>query len=68
LFDAAAVSMFIWPELFTRRKAFIKVNDEGFTLIDESKEANCEIGVSINTKEFFKRYMDRIMKQNMMRK
>jgi purine nucleosidase len=68
LFDAVAVSMVIWPELFQTRKAFIKVTDEGYTVIDESKEPNCEIGISINTKEFFNRYIDRLMKQNLMRK
>jgi purine nucleosidase len=68
LFDAVAVSMVIWPELFKTRKAFVKVTDEGYTVIDESKEPDCEIGVSIDTKEFFKKYMDRLMKQNLMRK
>ncbi|MGA2408296.1 MAG: nucleoside hydrolase [Bacteroidales bacterium] len=68
LFDAVAVSMVIWPELFTTRKAFVKVTDEGYTVIDESKEPNCEIGMSINTKEFFNKYIDRLMKQNLMRK
>jgi purine nucleosidase len=68
LFDAVAVSMIIWPELFKTRKAFVKVTDEGFTVIDESKEPNCEIGTSINTKEFFTKYTDRLMKQNLMRK
>jgi purine nucleosidase len=68
LYDAVAVSMVIWPELFKTRKAFIKVTDEGYTVIDESKEPNCEIGMSINTTEFFNKYIDRLMKQNLMRK
>lgn len=68
LFDAVAVSMVIWPELFKTRKAFVKVTDEGYTVIDESKEPNCEIGISVNTKEFLNKYIDRLMKQNLMRK
>jgi inosine-uridine nucleoside N-ribohydrolase len=68
LFDAVAVSMVIWPELFETRKAFVKVTDEGYTVIDETKEPNCTIGMSINTKEFLAKYMDRLMKQNFMRK
>ena len=68
LFDGVAVAMVIWPDLFETRKVFVKVTDEGYTVIDESKEPNCEIGISINTKNFFDKYMDRIMKQNLMRK
>ena len=43
LFDAVAVSMVIWPELFKTRKAFVKVTDEGYTVIDESKEPNLSL-------------------------
>ncbi|MCK9410796.1 MAG: nucleoside hydrolase [Prolixibacteraceae bacterium] len=68
LYDAVAVAMVIWPELFKTRKAFVKVTDDGYTVIDESKEPNCEIGVTINTNEFLNKYMDRLMKQNLMRK
>lgn len=68
LFDAVAVSMVLWPELFTTKKAFAKVTGEGYTIIDESKEPNCEIGMSINTREFIKKYVARLMRQNLMRK
>ncbi len=68
LFDAVAVAMVLWPELFTTRKAFVKVTDEGLTVIDESREPNCEIGISVDTNEFLNRYMDRLMKQNLMRR
>ena len=68
LYDAVAVSMVLWPDLFSTRKVFVRVTDEGLTVIDESKEPNCEIGISVNTTEFFNRYMDRLMKQNLMRK
>jgi len=68
LFDAVAVSMVLWPDLFSTRNAFVRVTDEGLTVIDESKEPDCEIGISVNSSEFFNRYMDRLMKQNLMRK
>lgn len=68
LFDAVTVAMILWPDLFTTRKAFVKVTDEGYTVIDESKEPNCEIGMTIKTEEFIKRFMDRVMKQNLVRK
>jgi purine nucleosidase len=68
LFDAVTVSMILWPELFTTKKVFVKVTDDGYTVIDENKEPNCEIGMSVNTREFLNKYMDRLMKQNLMRK
>lgn len=68
LYDAIAVAMIIWPELLKTRKAFVKVTDEGLTVIDETKEPNCEFGLYVNEAEFFKRYMDRIMKQNLIRR
>jgi inosine-uridine nucleoside N-ribohydrolase len=67
LFDAVTVAMVLWPELFKTRKAFIKVTDEGYTVIDESKEPNCEIGISVKTDEFINKYMDRLMKQTLIR-
>jgi len=68
LYDAVAVAMVLWPDLFSTRKAFVRVTDEGLTVIDESEEPDCEIGISVNTSEFFNRYMDRLMKQNLIRK
>jgi purine nucleosidase len=67
LFDPVAVAMVIWPDLVTTRKAYVKVTDEGYTVIDESKEPNCEIGMSIDTEAFLNRLMDRLMEQNLMR-
>ena len=52
-------------ELFTTCKSYIKVTDEGYTVLDESKDPNCEIGMSINKDEFIKRIMDRYLKQNL---
>ena len=61
LYDAVAVGMVLWPELFTSRKAFVKVTDEGYTVIDESREPNCEIGMSIDKEEFIRRIMERYL-------
>ncbi len=67
LFDAVAIGMVLWPELFTTRKAHVQVVDGGYTVIDESKEPNCEIGMTINKDEFIKRIMQRYLKQNLHR-
>lgn len=61
LFDAVAIGMVLWPELFTTRKAHVKVTDEGYTVIDESREPNCEIGMGINKDEFIRRIMKRYL-------
>ncbi|MRR37740.1 nucleoside hydrolase, partial [bacterium] len=52
LFDAVAVGMVLWPELFTTRRAHVKVIEGGFTVIDESQPPNCEIGMTIQKDEF----------------
>ena len=67
LFDVVAVGMALWPELFTTRKAHVRVIDGGFTIVDEGKEPNCEIGMSIRTDEFIKRIMYRYLHQNLSR-
>ncbi len=67
LFDAVAVGMVLWPELFTTRKAHVKVVDGGYTVLDETQPPNCEIGMTIQTDEFIRRMMDRLLKQNLMR-
>jgi len=67
LFDAVAVGMVLWPELFTMRKAHVKVADGGYTVIDESLPPNCEIGMTIQKDEFIRRIMERYLKQNLMR-
>jgi len=67
LFDAVAVGMVLWPELFKTRPAHVKVIDGGYTVIDESKEPNGQVGMSIQEDEFVKRMMERFMKQNLHR-
>jgi purine nucleosidase len=67
LFDVVAVAMVLWPDLFTTRPAYVKVIDGGYTVIDESKTPNCEIGMSIDKEEFLKRVMERYLRQNLTR-
>jgi len=64
LYDVVAVGMVLWPDLFTTRPAYVRVIDGGYTVIDESKEPNCRIGMTINKKEFIKRIMKRYLQQN----
>jgi len=65
LFDVVAVSMALWPDLFTTRKAHVRVIDGGYTVVDESKAPNCEIGMTINKEEFLRRIMERYLRQNL---
>jgi len=68
LYDAVAVGMLLWPELFVTRPAHVRVLDNGFTVIDESKPANGRIGVHIQKDEFIKRLMQRLLQQNLHRR
>ncbi|MGA9118497.1 MAG: nucleoside hydrolase [Bacteroidota bacterium] len=65
LYDVVAVGFVLWPELFTGRHAYVRVNDDGYTVVDNSKDANCEILTTINKDEFIKRVMDRYLHQNL---
>jgi len=64
MFDAVAVGMVLWPELYETREAFIYVNDEGYTLIDENRSPNCHIGISIDKDEFLERMVNSLLEQN----
>jgi len=65
LYDAVTLGIILWPELFTTRSAFVKIAGNGFTVIDESKEPNGQVAISINNQEFIKRMMERLLKQNL---
>lgn len=65
IFDAVAIGMALYPELFKTEKVFVEVDDKGYTRIDKTKTPNAEIAVWINTDEFIKRIMDVYMKQNL---
>lgn len=68
LFDPVAVGMVLWPDLFTTRKAHVQVADGGYTVLDEAIAPNAEIGMTINKDEFIRRMMERLLKQNLMRR
>ena len=68
LFDAVAIGMYLWPELFKTRETHVKVVEDGFTIMDESKSPNCEIGMYINREEFLRKIMRRYLRQNLGRK
>lgn len=40
LLDMVAVGMLLWPDLYKARSAYVKLTDEGYTVIDESKALN----------------------------
>jgi inosine-uridine nucleoside N-ribohydrolase len=65
LHDAVTVGMILWPDLFTTRPAFVKISGEAYTVIDENKEPNCEIAMTVNAGEFLKRLMHRYLTQNL---
>lgn len=65
LHDAVTVGMILWPDLFTTRPAFVKISGEAYTVIDENKEPNCEIALTVNTPEFLKRLMHRYLTQSL---
>lgn len=67
MFDGAAVGMVLWPDLFTTRKAHVKVIDGGWTVLDESQPPNCEIGMTIQKDEFLRRMMERLLQQDLRR-
>lgn len=67
LFDPVAVAMAITDEFVTTRKAHVRVTDEGYTVVDESRPPNCKIGMRVNTENFIDWLTGRLLKQNLMR-
>jgi purine nucleosidase len=65
IYDCTAVGMALWPDLFTTRPAHVRVIDGGFTVIDESKPPNSEVGVTINKDEFTARLLKRYLYQTL---
>ncbi len=65
LFDVVAIGSVLWPDLFTSRKANVIVDDNGYTIIDNSGEPNAEILMTINKDEFIKKIMNRYLIQNL---
>ncbi len=65
LFDVVAVGAVLWPELFSGKKTNVRVNEKGYTLVDDLIEPNGEILLTINKDEFIKRIMERYLTQNL---
>lgn len=68
LYDCVAVGMVLWPDLFRTRPAHVKVIDGGYTVMDESKQSNCKVGIWIHKEEFLKRLLHRYLAQNLLEK
>jgi purine nucleosidase len=68
LFDAVAVGMVLYPELFKTEKTHIYVDDKGFTKMDKTKTPNAELGVGIDTNVFLKQLLKVLVQQNLERK
>ena len=67
MFDGVAVGMALWPEMFETQKAYVYVDDEGFTKMDENREPKCTIGIKIQDTEFLKRMYRKLVEQNLTR-
>ena len=67
LFDPVPIGMVLWPELFRTRAAHVRTTAEGFTVIDESRPPNSRVAMSIQTGEFLKRLVNRLLRQDLKR-
>ncbi len=68
LFDPVAVSMAMGERFVTTRAAHVRITDEGYTVLDESKPANCFIGMHIDRVAFLTWLTRRLTEQNLMRR
>ena len=68
IYDSVALGLLLWPELFVTRSTFVKIDDKDHTLIDDSREPNCEIAMSMDVPGFHKKFTESILQQNLMRK
>lgn len=67
LFDPVAVSMALDENFVSTRKAHVRVTDEGYTVVDESRPANCEIGMDIDKEGFLDWLTGLLLRQNLSR-
>ncbi|MBC8154487.1 MAG: nucleoside hydrolase [Bacteroidetes bacterium] len=67
LFDAVAVGMVRWPDLFKTQPVYVQVDDKGMTNVQAGKPANMSIGVRIDTGVFLERLMQTYQQQNLRR-
>ncbi len=64
MFDGVAVGMLLWPEMFETSRAYVYVDDLGYTRIDASKAPNCTIGMKIDTDAFIQKMSRKLIEQN----
>ncbi|GAB3746722.1 nucleoside hydrolase [Spirosoma pomorum] len=67
LYDAVAVGMVLWPDLFKTQPGNVTVDDAGYTRLILNQPPNAEIGTYINTPKFLERLMQAYMNQNLRR-
>jgi purine nucleosidase len=67
LYDPVAVAMAITDEFVSLREAHVRVTDEGYTIVDESKAPNCRIGMNISTGRFTEWLTRKLLIQNNIR-
>jgi inosine-uridine nucleoside N-ribohydrolase len=65
LFDAVAVGMVLWPDLFKTQPAHVSVDEKGFTKLTSNQPPNADIGTYIDTPKFLERLMRVYMQQNL---
>ncbi|KXX70979.1 nucleoside hydrolase [Flammeovirga sp. SJP92] len=67
VYDAVALGVILWPELFHIEEGHVEVNDKGYTSINPNKKPNAKIALHINKEEFLNRMMERLLLQNLSR-
>ena len=67
LYDPVAVVMSFNDKFVSKRQVHVRVTDKGYTIVDESKKPNCNIGVNIRADDFLDWLTSRLLKQNLMR-
>ncbi|QKZ15861.1 nucleoside hydrolase [Spirosoma sp. KUDC1026] len=67
LYDAVAVGMVLWPDLFKTQPGHVTVDDAGYTRLVANQTPNAEISTYIDTPKFLERLMRVYMTQNLRR-
>ncbi|WP_240971067.1 nucleoside hydrolase [Flammeovirga aprica] len=65
VYDAVAIGVILWPELFHIEEGYVEVDDKGYTSINKEKKPNAKIALHINEDEFMQRMMKRLLLQNL---
>jgi inosine-uridine nucleoside N-ribohydrolase len=68
LFDPVAVSMALGAGFVTTRATHVRVTDDRYTVVDETRPPNCRIGMHIDREAFLRWLTGRLVNQNLMRR